>query len=56
MGQKVTNASLRARLKLAEKQSQLASALIREAIKAKIIKVANPGTSPRYIHYIPYWA
>jgi len=56
MGQKVTNASLRTRLKLAEKQSQLVSALIREAIKAKIIKVANPGTSPRYIHYIPYWA
>lgn len=56
MGQKVTNASLRARLKLAEKQSQLVSALIRKAIEARMIKIANPGASPRYIHYVPYWA
>jgi predicted HTH transcriptional regulator len=56
MGQKVTNASLRVRLKLAEKQSQLVSALIRKAIEANLIKVANPGASPRYIHYVPYWA
>lgn len=56
MDQKVTNASLRARLKLSTKQSQLATALIRKAIERKIIKIANPGTSPRYIHYIPYWA
>lgn len=56
MGQKVTNASLRTRLKLTEKQAQLVSTLIRKAIEARIIKVANPGTSPRYIHYVPYWA
>ena len=56
MGQKVTNASLRVRLKLAEKQSQLVSALIRKTIEAQMIKIANPGASPRYIHYVPYWA
>jgi len=56
MAQKVTNASLRDRLKLALKQSQLVSALIRRAIDAKLIKAANPGSSPRYIHYVPYWA
>lgn len=56
MGQKATNASLRTRVKLAEKQAQLVSALIRKAIEVRIIKVANPGASPRYIHYIPYWA
>lgn len=47
---------LRARLKLAEKQSQLVSALIRKAIEAGLIKIANPGASPRYVHYVPYWA
>lgn len=56
MGQKVSNASLRVRLKLAEKQSQLVSALIRKAIEANLIKIANLGASPRYIHYVPYWA
>ncbi len=55
-GQKVTNASLRARLKLSGNQSQLVSALIRKAIDANLIKIANPGASPRYIHYVPYWA
>ncbi len=56
MGQVVTNASLRTRLKLTKQQSQLASTLIRKAIEARLIKVANPGASPRYIHYVPYWA
>src|SRR3989344_16613 len=56
MGNTVTNASLRQRLKLAEKQSQLVSILIRNTLKVNLIKIANPGASPRYIHYVPYWA
>lgn len=56
MQQDVTNASLRGRLKLAQSQSQLVSKLIKQGIAAHLIKIANPGTSPRYIRYIPYWA
>lgn len=56
MRKDVTNASLRERLKLRPEQSQLASKLIRQTIQANLIKVANPGASPRYIRYVPYWA
>ena len=56
MGNTVTNASLRHRLKLSEKQSQLVSLLIRKTIEAGLIKIANPRASPRYVHYVPYWA
>jgi len=52
----VTNASLRERLKLNPNQSQLVSKLIRQTIEATLIKTANPGASPRYIRYVPYWA
>lgn len=56
MQKRVTNASLRERLKLRPNQSQLVSKLIRQTLKAGLLKVANPGASPRYIHYVPYWA
>ncbi len=56
MANTVTNASLRDRLKLSKKQSQLVSLLIRKTIEAGLIRIANPGASPRYIHYVPYWA
>ncbi|MCB4757609.1 MAG: hypothetical protein LHV69_11375 [Elusimicrobia bacterium] len=56
MKKEVTNASLRERLKLSESQSQLVSKLIRQCIQRNLIKVANPGASPRYIRYVPVWA
>ncbi|MCB4757023.1 MAG: putative DNA binding domain-containing protein [Elusimicrobia bacterium] len=56
MKKDVTNASLRERLKLSEGQSQLVSKLIRQCIESRLIKVANPGASPRYVRYIPIWA
>jgi len=56
MRKDVTNATLRERLKLQPEQSQLVSKLIRKTITANLMKVANPGASPRYIRYVPYWA
>ena len=56
MKKDVTNASLRERLKLLPSQSQLVSKLIRHCIENHLIKAANPGASPRYIRYVPYWA
>lgn len=54
--QNVTNASFRKRFKLTDSQSQAASELIRRSIAKGLIKQANPGASPRYVHYVPYYA
>jgi ATP-dependent DNA helicase RecG len=56
MSGKTTNASIRERFKFDERQSTKVSRLINDALEAQRIKVANPEASPRYIHYLPYWA
>lgn len=55
-GEGVTNASLRERFKMSEKQRPQISKLIREAVDAGKIKSKDESTSDKYSSYLPYWA
>ncbi len=56
-GQKATNSSLRDRFKIPEKNYPIASNIISDTIKAKLIKPFDvTNKSKRYICYIPFWA
>jgi predicted HTH transcriptional regulator len=53
----MTNASLRARLKMSERQRSLVSMLIQDAIDQKLIKPYDPESKSRkYAEYVPIWA
>ena len=52
----LTNHSLRERFALNESSAGNISRLIKEAIRAKLIKPLDPTTAPRYMKYIPIWA
>lgn len=55
--QTLTNTTLRARLKLHDKQRTIVSNLIAEAIAAGRIKRKDPeATSSKFVEYVPYWA
>jgi ATP-dependent DNA helicase RecG len=57
MNQKMTNQGLRERFKLPEKKTESVSRVIRDAMEAEIIKLADPTiTSLRYRSYVPFWA
>lgn len=54
---KMTNASLRKRLGISEKNYALASRIIKETIDQSKIKIANPEIkNAKYIHYTPFYA
>jgi predicted HTH transcriptional regulator len=53
---KTTNASIRERFKFTDDQITKATRLLSDAIEAKRIKVANPNSSNKDTHYLPYWA
>ncbi|MCC6785226.1 MAG: putative DNA binding domain-containing protein [Planctomycetes bacterium] len=56
-GAQLTNASVRERFGLGEKDHTIASRLIREAVLAKRIKPADPSSrSRKYARYLPFWA
>lgn len=52
----LTNASLRQRFGLADKDNSVASRIIKDALDAGRIQQLDPNTAPRYMKYIPYWA
>lgn len=53
----MTNASLRERLKMSEKQRSVVSTLIQEAVDFKLIKNADPANkSKKFAEYVPAWA
>jgi predicted HTH transcriptional regulator len=54
--QSMTNASLRERFGIAEKNSATASRLIREAVTAKSIAPYDPNAAPKLMRYVPIWA
>lgn len=55
--EKMTNQSLRDRFKIEEKNSAIASRIIRDTIEAKLIKEDDPDSNSRkYAKYLPYWA
>jgi predicted HTH transcriptional regulator len=52
----MTNTSLRTRFGIEEKNSAIASRLIKEAITAKRIKIHDKTASKKYMKYTPHWA
>lgn len=52
----LTNTSLRERFGIDEKNSAVASRLIKEAVTAGVIVPHDPGTSRRHMKYVPWWA
>ena len=57
MNDRLTNQSLRERLKLPESKAATVSQIIGATVDAEMIKLTDPSqTSTRYRSYIPYWA
>ena len=53
----LTNPSLRERFNISQKNAAMVTRLIKEAVKARLIKPYDPDSSSRkYAKYIPYWA
>ena len=53
---RMTNGSLRERLAVPSKNASMISRVLREAIEAGLIVVANPQNGVRLRHYVPFWA
>jgi len=55
--EKMTNQSLRERFNIEDKNSSIASRIIKDALEAKLIKDDDPDNKSRkYAKYVPYWA
>ena len=55
--QPMTNASLRQRFRVEKSNYPMVSRIIKDAMKAKLIKLKDPdNNAPRYASYIPGWA
>lgn len=55
--EKMTNQSLRDRFKIEEKNSAIASRIIRDALQSNLIKEDDPDSrSRKFARYIPFWA
>jgi len=52
----LTNASVRARFRIDEKNSATASRLIKEAVEAGVIVAVNPEAGRKFMRYVPSWA
>lgn len=57
MNEKMTNATLRARFKIADENAAMVSRIIRDTAEAGFIKEEDPNnTSRKYVRYVPIWA
>lgn len=56
MRQPMTNASLRQRLGIDEKNIATASRLLGEAVESRLIVIADPEAGTRIRSYLPFWA
>ena len=56
MGEKTTNATLRARFDISSANSAVASRLLRDALKAGVITIEDEAAGPRNRAYLPFWA
>ncbi len=54
--QPMTNSSLRARFKIADKNASTVSRILADAVDEELIVVADPVAGPRLRRYLPYWA
>lgn len=55
-GKKMTNSTLRQRFGIDDENAAKASRLIKEAVEAGRIKVADPEQGKKYANYLPVWA
>lgn len=55
-GRFLTNASVRSRFGIPERNRALASRIIRDARESGLIAFSDPDASPRYMKYVPWWA
>ena len=55
-GEQMTNASLRERFGVLEKNKAMISRLIAYSIEENLIKPLDSNTAPRYMCYVPFWA
>ena len=55
-GQQMTNASLRTRFGVDQKNYSVVSRIIRDTIEAEFVRAVDPTTSKRYMKYVPFWA
>lgn len=53
---RMTNATLRERFGIKPENASQASRLIREALKAEVIKLYDPEVRDRDRSYVPFWA
>ena len=53
--QRMTNASLRERFGVAEKNASMVSRFLNETMEANLIAMADPDAGPRNRHYLPFW-
>jgi ATP-dependent DNA helicase RecG len=56
MRRSLTNTSLRERFGIDEKNSAVASRLIKEAVEAGAIVPYDSAASKKYMKYVPWWA
>lgn len=56
MRQPMTNASLRERFGISEKNSSVASRLLKEAVEEEVIVIADTSVGIRVRSYLPFWA
>ncbi len=57
MSEPMTNQTVRERFGLSEAKAETASRIIRDTIRAKLVKAEDPeSSSKRYAKYLPYWA
>lgn len=52
----MTNSSLRERFGIEEKNSAIASRIIRDAISDQLVKPFDPAQGKKYAKYLPFWA
>lgn len=56
-GERMTNASLRGRFKIEDKDYTVASRIIAETVKSGLIKPSDPASrSRKHASYVPFWA
>ena len=57
MNEKMTNQTLRNRFQLPDKKTETISRVLKQTIKAGLIKLGDPNAaSTRYRDYLPFWA
>lgn len=52
----ISNQDMRQIFDIPSDDKYKASRIIKDTLKAGLIKPVDPGTAPRYMRYVPYWS